>query len=51
VQPESAGQGFRVLMTLLPFAGCALAFVVLVLYPLHGEKLRAMKAALAAQRG
>jgi hypothetical protein len=37
-------------MTVLPFAGCAGAFLVLLNYPLHGEKLRAMKRRLVEMR-
>ncbi len=50
VQPESVGLGFRVYMVGLAFSGCALAFVALLLYPLHGEKLQLVKAELADRR-
>jgi GPH family glycoside/pentoside/hexuronide:cation symporter len=50
VQPEGVATGFRVFMTVLPFAGCAGAFLVLLNYPLHGEKLRAMKRRLVEMR-
>ncbi|MBX3015604.1 MAG: MFS transporter [Caldilineaceae bacterium] len=47
VQPSTVSTGFRVFMTGLPFAGCTLAFIALWLYPLHGERLAAVKATLA----
>lgn len=47
VQPESVATGFRVFMTGLPFVGCTLAFVALLTYPLHGQRLVAVKAELA----
>jgi Na+/melibiose symporter-like transporter len=34
-------------MTGLPFAGCALAFLALLTYPLHGKQLADVKAQLA----
>lgn len=46
VQPETVATGFRIFMTGLPFAGCTLAFLALLTYPLHGERLRAVKAEL-----
>ncbi|MBV7339594.1 MFS transporter [Chloroflexi bacterium TSY] len=50
IQPDSVNTGFRVFMTGLPFAGCALAFLALLTYPLHGERLRAIKEELANRR-
>jgi glycoside/pentoside/hexuronide:cation symporter, GPH family len=50
VQPETVAMGFRVFMTALPVAGCLIALFVLWMYPLHGERLRAIKAALAGKR-
>jgi len=47
VQPESVATGFRIFMTGLPFIGCLLAFFALLTYPLHGERLRQVKATLA----
>lgn len=47
IQPESVATGFRVFMTGLPFVGCALAFLALLTYPLHGEQLRMVKEILA----
>lgn len=47
VQPESVAMGFRVFMTGLPFVGCALAFIALLTYPLHGQRLAQVKAELA----
>ncbi len=47
VQPESVATGFRVFMTGLPFAGCALAFLALLTYPLHGKRLKEVKAQVA----
>ena len=49
-QPASVAQGFRIFMTFLPFAGCTGAFLVLQLYPLHGEKLVEMKRELVRMR-
>lgn len=49
-QPDSVADGFRVFMALLPCVGCAMAFVVLLSYPLHGERLREMKRSLVAIR-
>jgi len=50
VQPESVATGFRVFMTGLPFIGCVLAFFALLTYPLHGERLRKVKATLEERR-
>ncbi|MEZ4869879.1 MAG: MFS transporter [Caldilineaceae bacterium] len=50
VQPESVATGFRVFMTGLPFVGCTLAFLALLTYPLHGERLQKVKATLAQRR-
>lgn len=50
VQPESVATGFRVFMSGLPFIGCTLAFIALLTYPLHGERLREVKATLEARR-
>lgn len=47
VQPASVATGFRIFMTGLPFVGCTLAFVALLTYPLHGQRLVAVKAELA----
>lgn len=47
VQPESVATGFRIFMTGLPFVGCLLAFFALLTYPLHGARLRQVKAELA----
>lgn len=47
VQPESVATGFRIFMTGLPFAGCTLAFIALLTYPLHGKQLAAVKKILA----
>ena len=50
VQPETVSTGFRIFMTGLPFAGCALAFLALLTYPLHGERLQAVKDELARRK-
>jgi glycoside/pentoside/hexuronide:cation symporter, GPH family len=50
VQPESVDTGFRLFMTGLPFAGCTLAFLALLTYPLHGKRLAEVKAQLAQRR-
>ena len=49
-QPDSVADGFRVFMALLPCLGCATAFLALLAYPLHGERLRAMKRSLVERR-
>lgn len=46
-QPATVATGFRIFMTGLPFAGCALAFVALWTYPLHGERLKEVKRTLS----
>lgn len=46
VQPDSVATGFRVFMTGLPFVGCALAFLALLTYPLHGKRLAEVKTQL-----
>lgn len=51
VQPASVDVGFRVYMTVPPAIGAILAVVALLLYPLHGERLRRVKAELAAGSG
>ena len=48
-QPESVAQGFRFFMTVPPLIGSALAFVLLLFYPLHGSKLREVREALMRQ--
>ena len=50
VQPDTVATGFRVFMTGLPFIGCALAFLALLTYPLHGARLREVKATLETRR-
>lgn len=47
VQPATVATGFRLFMTGLPFVGCALAFIALLTYPLHGKRLAEVKAQLA----
>ena len=46
VQPESVRIGFRVFMTIPPFAGSLLALAALWFYPLHGKRLEEIKTAL-----
>jgi glycoside/pentoside/hexuronide:cation symporter, GPH family len=48
-QPASAATGFRVFMTALPVLGCILALIMLRFYPLHGQRLRQIKTALAVK--
>lgn len=50
VQPASVGTGFRIFLTVPTAIGAILAVVALIFYPLHGEKLEAVKAALAQKR-
>ena len=49
-QPATVAQGFRLFMSVPPLVGAALAFGLLLLYPLHGERLRRVRAQLAARR-
>jgi len=44
VQPQSVDQGFRVYMIFLPIIGAICAVTALSFYPLHGERLRAVRA-------
>lgn len=48
VQPESAVTGLRLLVTVVPIAALALALAAIWLYPLHGERLRALRERKAA---
>lgn len=50
VQPDSVAEGFRFFMSVPPAIGAFLAVVVLYFYPLHGERLKAVKSALARIR-
>jgi GPH family glycoside/pentoside/hexuronide:cation symporter len=50
VQPGSVGTGFRVFMTVPPAVGALLGIGALLFYPLHGERLARVKAALALRR-
>ena len=50
VQPASVAEGFRLFMTVPALLGCALAVALLLLYPLHGSRLRQIQAALAERR-
>jgi len=50
VQPASALWGMRFLMAGVPLVAVALAFLCMVLYPLHGERLAAVKAQVARHR-
>jgi len=51
VQPPSALWGLRFLMGGVPLVAMALAFLGMVLYPLDGERLAAVKAGIARRRG
>jgi GPH family glycoside/pentoside/hexuronide:cation symporter len=46
VQPASVELGFRIFLTIPPIVGFILVIVALYFYPLHGEKLKAVKKAL-----
>jgi len=48
-QPESVALGFRVFMSIPPAIGSLLAVVALVFYPLHGQRLKQVKAQLKNQ--
>jgi GPH family glycoside/pentoside/hexuronide:cation symporter len=50
VQPASVGTGFRIFLTVPPATGSLLAVLSLLYYPLHGERLENVKAALAQKR-
>lgn len=50
VQPASVGTGFRIFLTVPPAIGSLLAVLCLMYYPLHGERLENVKAALAQKR-
>jgi GPH family glycoside/pentoside/hexuronide:cation symporter len=43
VQPDTVATGFRLYMSLAPAAACLLAILALTFYPLHGQRLRAVK--------
>lgn len=45
-QPESVALGFRIYMSIPPAVGSLLAIAALLFYPLHGNRLTAVKAAL-----
>ncbi|MBN1582526.1 MAG: MFS transporter [Anaerolineae bacterium] len=49
VQPETVGTGFRIFMSVPVIVGSILAIVTLLFYPLHGERLRAVKAQLGRE--
>ncbi|MDI6893054.1 MAG: MFS transporter [Bacillota bacterium] len=49
-QTASALWGLRFLMAGVPLVALVLAFVCIVLYPLHGERLAAVKAEIARRR-
>jgi GPH family glycoside/pentoside/hexuronide:cation symporter len=49
VQPDTVGAGFRVFMSVPVIVGSVLAIVTLFFYPLYGERLQAVKDALAAK--
>ncbi|WP_230295875.1 MFS transporter [Deinococcus sp. 6GRE01] len=49
-QPDAVAGGFRFFMTGPPIAGALLAVALLALYPLHGERLNAVRAALSRKR-
>ena len=49
VQPESVAEGFRIFMSIPPAVGSLLAFAALWFYPLHGARLKHVKALLQAR--
>lgn len=49
VQPDTVAAGFRVFMTVPVIVMSILAIVTLFFYPLHGERLQAVKDTLAAR--
>ena len=50
VQPETVGTGFRIFMSVPVIVGSILAIITLLFYPLHGERLRAVKEQLLVAR-
>lgn len=50
VQPPSAIVGLRLLVTGVPMAAVALALLALYFYPLHGERLRALRSEAEERR-
>jgi len=50
VQPDTVSMGFRIYMVGLAVGGCTLAFLALLTYPLHGDRLRAVKEELVRRR-
>lgn len=46
VQPASVDLGFRIFLTIPPIIGFLLAILALYFYPLHGERLKAVRRAL-----
>jgi GPH family glycoside/pentoside/hexuronide:cation symporter len=50
-QPATVATGFRVFMTVPVIVSSILAIIALLFYPLHGERLQAVKDALAAKHG
>jgi GPH family glycoside/pentoside/hexuronide:cation symporter len=51
IQPASVDLGFRLFLTIPTTIGFLLAIFLLWLYPLHGQRLKDIKATLAAKRG
>lgn len=49
VQPASVDLGFRIFLTVPPILGFLLAILALYLYPLHGQRLKEIKSALAGR--
>jgi len=50
IQPSTVGTGFRVFMMVPVIVSSILAILALFFYPLYGERLKNVKAALAARR-
>jgi GPH family glycoside/pentoside/hexuronide:cation symporter len=50
IQPDTVAMGFRIFMTVPVIVSSILAIIALFFYPLHGEKLKAVKEALAARK-
>ena len=49
IQPETVATGFRVFMTVPVIVSSILAIIALLFYPLHGERLQAVKHARTAK--
>ncbi|MFC6749872.1 MFS transporter [Deinococcus aquaticus] len=49
-QPDAVAGGFRFFMTVPPIVGALIAVALLARYPLHGDRLNAVRTALSRKR-